>query len=59
METWLMNGLFPVNFTSKTPMKDEALRDIDPASVHLFAQQGGKFVLTNREIPPVPAPPSR
>jgi len=30
-------------------MKDAALRDIDPATVFLFAEQGGKFVFTNHQ----------
>ena len=48
-----------VFFFTEDYMKDAALRGIDPATVHLFAQQGGKFVLTNREILPATAPQPR
>jgi 4-amino-4-deoxy-L-arabinose transferase-like glycosyltransferase len=46
------SGMNRVFFFTEDYMKDAALKGIDPASVHLFAQQGGKFVLTNREIVP-------
>jgi hypothetical protein len=39
-----------VFFFTEDYMKDAALHDIDPATVHLFAQQGGKFILTNRPV---------
>jgi hypothetical protein len=41
-----------VFFFTEDYMKDAALRDLDPASVHLFARQGGKYVLTNRPVSP-------
>jgi 4-amino-4-deoxy-L-arabinose transferase-like glycosyltransferase len=46
------SGMNRVFFFTEDYMKDAALKGIDPASVHLFAQQGGKFVLTNREVVP-------
>jgi 4-amino-4-deoxy-L-arabinose transferase-like glycosyltransferase len=44
-----------VFFFTEDYMKDAALRGIDPASIHLFAEQGGKFVLTNHEVSQVSA----
>jgi 4-amino-4-deoxy-L-arabinose transferase-like glycosyltransferase len=41
-----------VFFFTEDYMKDAALHDIDPATVFLFAQQGGKYVLTNRSVSP-------
>jgi 4-amino-4-deoxy-L-arabinose transferase-like glycosyltransferase len=52
------SGRSRVFFFTEDYMKDAALSGIDPTSVHLFAQQGGKFVLTNREIVPAAAAPS-
>jgi 4-amino-4-deoxy-L-arabinose transferase-like glycosyltransferase len=46
------SGTNRVFFFTEDYMKDAALRDIDPASVHLFAQEGGKYVLTNRPSSP-------
>ncbi len=46
------SGMNRVFLFTEDYMKDAALKGIDPASVHLFAQQGGKFVLTNREVVP-------
>ena len=53
------SGAGRVFFFTEDYMKDAALRGIDPATVHLFAQQGGKLVLTNREILPAAAPQPR
>jgi 4-amino-4-deoxy-L-arabinose transferase-like glycosyltransferase len=52
------SGAGRVFFFTEDYMRDAAFRGIDPATVHLFARQGGKFVLTNREVFPVAAPPS-
>ena len=52
-------GAGRVFFFTEDYMKDAALRGIDPATIHLFAQQGGKFVLTNREVLPLTAPPAQ
>jgi hypothetical protein len=44
------NGRVPIGYSfTEDYMKDAALHDIDLASPHLFAQQGGKFVFTNRQ----------
>jgi 4-amino-4-deoxy-L-arabinose transferase-like glycosyltransferase len=45
----LWSGSNRVFFFTEDYMKDAALHDIDPATVFLFAEQGGKFVFTNRQ----------
>ena len=46
----LWAGKNRVFFFTEDYMKDEALHGIDPASVRVFATQGGKFVLTNQGV---------
>jgi hypothetical protein len=47
----LWTGKNRVFFFTEDYMKDEALHGIDPATVRVFATQGGKFVLTNQDVP--------
>lgn len=44
------SGTNRVFFFTEDYMKDAPLHDIDPSSVFLFAQHGGKFVFTNHPV---------
>jgi 4-amino-4-deoxy-L-arabinose transferase-like glycosyltransferase len=50
----LWSGTNRVFFFTEDYMKDEATRNLAPASIIVFATQGGKFVLTNRPVSPGP-----
>jgi hypothetical protein len=50
----LWSGTNRVFFFTEDYMKDEATRNLAPASIFVFATQGGKFVLTNRPVSPGP-----
>jgi 4-amino-4-deoxy-L-arabinose transferase-like glycosyltransferase len=49
----LWSGTNRVFFFTEDYMKDTALHGIDPSTVFVFATQGGKFVLTNRQVTPM------
>jgi hypothetical protein len=46
----LWSGPNRVFFFAEDYMKDAGMPDIDPASVFVFATQGSRVVLTNRQI---------
>jgi 4-amino-4-deoxy-L-arabinose transferase-like glycosyltransferase len=48
----LWSGSNRVYFFSPDYLKDEALQNIDPSTVFVFAKEGGKYVLTNRPVNP-------
>jgi 4-amino-4-deoxy-L-arabinose transferase-like glycosyltransferase len=49
----LWSGTNRVFFFTEDYMEDAALRNLDPATVFVFAMQGGKFVVTNRRVAPL------
>lgn len=49
----LWSGTNRVFFFTEDYMKNAALHDIDPSNVFVFATQGGKSVLTNRQVTPM------
>jgi len=46
----LWTGPNRVYFFFEESYADDALKDIDPKTVHVFARSGGKVVFTNHEM---------
>jgi 4-amino-4-deoxy-L-arabinose transferase-like glycosyltransferase len=48
----LWSGSNRVFFFSPDYLEDEAMKNIDPSTVFVFMKEGGKYVMTNRQIAP-------